>query len=550
MNPILRLLTRPGCWLLVSLLAFTALRLAEIPDEAMNYSGFTHDSGYICIVARNVLAGRGYVNDAHWLVFLHPEHLPVPYHNANPLYPTAVAGLAALTGRDVAWAGFAVSVLAGSLLAAALYIAAGRYVTATWQRALLAAAGLFFPSVFEDTLHILPDALCAAMLGCFLAALVWGGWKNDVAAGAFFGLAWLARSTAAAAVPAVLVFLLLQESPRGAARRGARLAAAALVVVLPWLIHTTVVWGSPLRSDASYYLWQHYHAIRHNDGNVVVYWHSPDTPPSMAEVLRNEPGELTEFYWSKLKHMPKAIGVGWFSGGQEVGAAESLDNVQAAALLGALFLAAAGLAVAKWKRERLLTPPRVAGAVYVATVILALAPRGETLEIRYFTPPSILVALFVMSGTLSAVDLVLRGRILARLVGCVLVLAAAVFWLDYVRPRDVYVAKALYTRNDWTAWQLDIARKVDAEYLHGQPVVVGHFPYYYTFATGAPSLAMPAADEAYLMRYMERYGVRHVFLLDSEMGWRWDWVQGRMSPRFRVVGRVEGGTVYELAKSP
>src|SRR5262249_47510198 len=143
----------------VGLALYTALRLALLPSDGAVVGGYGHDSGYITIVADNLLAGRGYVNDAHWLVFLHPDALPMPYHTANPLYPTVVAAVAWLTGRGTVWAGFAVAAVSSSLLFAGLYVIAGRYTARPWQRVALAAAGTFFPAVFEDSLHLLPDAL-------------------------------------------------------------------------------------------------------------------------------------------------------------------------------------------------------------------------------------------------------------------------------------------------------------------------------------------------------------------------------------------------------
>ena len=50
---------------------------------------------------------------------------------------------------------------------------------------------------------------------------------------------------------------------------------------------------------------------------------------------------------------------------------------------------------------------------------------------------------------------------------------------------------------------------------------------------------------------MERYGVRYLYLRDHEVEyWRPEWQHGLTNPRFRVVGRVDSGTVYELLDSP
>src|SRR5438874_222020 len=128
----------------VGLGLYTAVRLALLPADPEVVPGFSHDSNYIAIVANNLLAGRGYVNDALWLVFLQPEQLPVPYHNANPLFPTAVAGLTWLTGQSAAWTGLALSAASSAALFAALFVLAGLCVRPVWQQALLAAAGTFF----------------------------------------------------------------------------------------------------------------------------------------------------------------------------------------------------------------------------------------------------------------------------------------------------------------------------------------------------------------------------------------------------------------------
>src|SRR6476660_7607524 len=67
--------------------AYTGLRLVMLPADGVNVKAFGHDGAYLSTLANNLQSGRGYVNDALWLVFLMPEGLPMPFHNANPLYP-------------------------------------------------------------------------------------------------------------------------------------------------------------------------------------------------------------------------------------------------------------------------------------------------------------------------------------------------------------------------------------------------------------------------------------------------------------------------------
>src|SRR5262245_31338304 len=66
---------------------YVALRWLLIPAAGEQAAGFSHASAYLTTVAANLRAGRGYVNDAHWLVFLRPASLPMPYHNANRSTP-------------------------------------------------------------------------------------------------------------------------------------------------------------------------------------------------------------------------------------------------------------------------------------------------------------------------------------------------------------------------------------------------------------------------------------------------------------------------------
>src|SRR5205823_12579922 len=50
----------------VGLGLYAAARLALLPADPEVVPGFSHDSNYVAIVADNLLAGRGYVNDALW----------------------------------------------------------------------------------------------------------------------------------------------------------------------------------------------------------------------------------------------------------------------------------------------------------------------------------------------------------------------------------------------------------------------------------------------------------------------------------------------------
>src|SRR5205823_2700114 len=100
-------------WLLVAsvLILYVLARMLLIPARAEFTHAFTHDSAYLATTAGNVVSGKGYVNDALWLVFMMPQTLPMPYHNANPLFPTLAAGIAFVGQYDVFRSGFVVAAL-------------------------------------------------------------------------------------------------------------------------------------------------------------------------------------------------------------------------------------------------------------------------------------------------------------------------------------------------------------------------------------------------------------------------------------------------------
>src|SRR5439155_24348713 len=163
------------------------------------------------------------------------------------------------TGQSAAWAGLALSAASSAALFAALFVLAGLCVRPVWQQALLAAGGAFFPAVFEDSLSMLPDAPCTALQAWCAACLFCGrGPRAAALGGGFFGLAWLTRSSAVLMLPAVGLYLVLRDGWKPALGNAAVFGLVAAAVASPWLWHTAVVWGNPLRSDTSYYLFEDY----------------------------------------------------------------------------------------------------------------------------------------------------------------------------------------------------------------------------------------------------------------------------------------------------
>ena len=184
----------PSRWLgpAVCALALLALRLVLLGFNTSLSRAFSHDSAYIAIVARNLLNGKGWVNDASWLVFLHPARLPMPYHNANPLYPLLTALAARAFDIQIVSAGLLVSALANVLLLPAAFYLVSYWVKDTSTALLISLAVTIFPPLWEDSLRMLPDALHLTLLIGGIAFFVRAEkWMLCAAAGVFFGSAWL-----------------------------------------------------------------------------------------------------------------------------------------------------------------------------------------------------------------------------------------------------------------------------------------------------------------------------------------------------------------------
>ncbi len=514
------------------------LRCLALPTDFTTPS-FGHDSAYIARLAENLLAGKGYVNDAHWLVFLQPDRLPMPYHNANPLYPTLIAGVSWLTGVSVITAGYAINVVAHALLVVLVVLLLQPWVPSFGMRGLAGVAVACFPPILVDSLTYLPDLSSLVLLLAALVCLVRIGsvWAA-VPAGLFLGLAWLSRSSATLAVPMIGVYLLGRYGWWKGLGRCVILGIAALVTVSPWLVHTYRVWGNPLRSDAAYYGLQDYHARSFED-SVDRYWHSTDVPASLGTLLGREPVAVLRFYVGCLPLMARQTVAGW-----------SESQFWLAGLLGLLGLAAVVRLRHEWKPE--WTLPILAGLVYAACAFFLFAPRARTLEIRYLALLSVFFALLLVFGVVRAVqgwNAVPPGL---RWGNRFVVVLGLIFWLGWVPWHGVQTGRRLWTPEAERVAYLHLARSMDRELSRSEPVVVGQFPYLYNLATDAPALSIPQSDDLWLRDYMKRYHARFVLLTPSEREfWRPAWAENPPAGFVRrTLSGASGAVVFERKDAP
>ena len=254
----IKILTCGGIGLL--LLSWLA-RLWGVPPHPELSISMSHDSAYIVQLAQNLGAGKGFVNDATFLTFLNLGRPPVPYHNANPLYACLIVLWSKISGWGAPQAGVALSITAHTLAMGLVFLLLNRLGTAEVPAAVGAALAGLFPSTWRESYAILPDmmALFWMVLTAYLLveAVQRKGYWWWATAGAAFGLAWLTRSTALFLLPALAWYGWRKASFRLAS--SAVFGGAALLVCLPWLIHTQLVWGNPFRSDGVWYWLQDYY---------------------------------------------------------------------------------------------------------------------------------------------------------------------------------------------------------------------------------------------------------------------------------------------------
>jgi hypothetical protein len=516
-------------WLapLLSALVLGALRLSLLPLDTDFSRAFSHDSAYVAIVARNLLQGKGWVNDASWLVFLHPVRLPMPFRNANPLYPLLTALAARIFGISVVRAGLLVAALASVGLLLATFFLVSHYLKRPGIALLIAAAVTVFPPLWEDSLRMLPDSLHLALLMAGVAFFVRAERPLcAAAAGILLGAAWLTRSTAALAAPALAVYAFRMWGGRKALVRLLITAAVAAAVASPWLVYSARVWGSPFGSDSSYSVFQDFYARAYN-GSSDRFWHSPDPPPSPSELLRREGAAVV---LHTITGIPKVLRV-WLR--------ESWEYDYTPRIIFVISLVAAAILF----RRRFREPPLFASVIFGITQIAVFAIRADTVEPRYLAP---LTAFTVMWLACGVADLMAHrpGKS-----GRYALLLACAICAVYFPLRDTSLARQLSAEDTQAASWRRARRLMSAGITHRDPVIVMD-PYFYSYDTGAQALSIPASDDAYLLRYMSEYHSRWIMLTNDELRfWEPRWL-AQLPSGLRIRAEADGGKLFEWVGAP
>lgn len=499
---------------------YAVIRVCYLPSDAGVAGGFSHDSAYISVVAGQLKSGNGYVNPASWLLFLNPASLPMPYHNANPLYPTVIAGVSMLTGMDTNRSGFAVSAFAHVWIMGAVFLALLRFRQPCEWAAFCAILVGLFPGTWAESLSVLPDALFMALLWSMIAILAKAANGRDwLLAGAVFGFAWLTRSTATLVLPGIFWWMYRTMPVKKAVSNASVFLLSAGLVMSPWLIHTANVWGSPFRSDAYFYWIQDYRAWRLGI-DVDQYWRSLTPPPSLQQILSSEAFVLARHL---LTGIPKLV--------YNVVAHWSSWSKPEAIVLGAA-VAAGYVRFRDWR-----TPEFQAAAITSCFSVAALLMRASSIEIRYL---NLVTSLLLIGSLLSAGK---QGAFLRRF--------AAATWIVYalmVIPRDGTIWRQFNQPQQERIAFREAARKVNQ--IASGDRVLSHKPYFYTLDTGASAISPPAVSKDSLVAFLNSYQTRYLLLPAATLDYYYPGGEATLAPEIRKRDDIGGFVLLEKVDNP
>jgi 4-amino-4-deoxy-L-arabinose transferase-like glycosyltransferase len=214
------------------------------------------DAGNILEVGRNLAQGRGYVTSAKWDFYGELGPVVHPEGNRQPLLPLVAAATFA-AGADSPGATRLLTLVASLAALALLYVVTRRWFGAGLALGAVAVAALE-PSLLWFSIRVQPEAWFALL---FLAALAVAGDLTSerpslirpLAVGVLLSLSYLCRLNGAALFVAYVAALFLAYRRR-AFLPAALSAGAFAVVALPWWIRNASVFGDPLYSQVSYFL--------------------------------------------------------------------------------------------------------------------------------------------------------------------------------------------------------------------------------------------------------------------------------------------------------
>lgn len=236
--------TRGGPWLDAALVVAIALAVRLAFLAAYPGQGRSADAYEYLLRAGRLAAGRvSFLHDTGWhawQTWIRP-----------PGYYLFLAATIGPLGGGVQLA-IALQVLFSALTAGATALIGSRL----FGRGAGLAAGLVSALYLEAVVtvpRILTEPLYMVLLVPALAALTWAAarptWRVAALAGALFGLAALVRSAPVYYVPLAAGLLVAIHGWRPARRAALTLVAALIVVILPWCVRNSLVYGTVMGID-------------------------------------------------------------------------------------------------------------------------------------------------------------------------------------------------------------------------------------------------------------------------------------------------------------
>lgn len=482
------------------------IRLALIPADPSITPWFNHDSAYIAIISNNLLAGRGFINDAHWLLLDRFQSLPVYFHNSNPLYPILNATFAALPGMNVVWAGAMVSI-AGWLGAGAAVAWITWHLSRDFRLTIIVLLSvLFFPACLEASFRVLPDSCSTALSLWSLALLITASaeaahrpdrisYLRWSLAGFAFGLAWLTRSSVMILVPTIFLWLapsILHRSRwPNLSFRLILFAFFAFLPAIPWLWRNHNVFGSAFYSENTMALLMDYWSYQFHI-ETDQFWRTELTYGGFGDVLRNDPIGIFTF-WIK----------GFYLHIKGMAASLSYGNKFVLACLVPGMILSTWLFIRSFFRHPLFLPSL---ATPLATFTI-LSIRGGSSESRYI----LLLWIWLASASGFAIHYCFCKGLKPKSKEFFIPASLLLLMLLTCVWRDVAIA---YNSNAVDPMLEDTrqnALQVSALLAPREPVA--HFlPYFFTFYSGSSSFSPLFAPLPDAVQFMKRFNARYLVL--------------------------------------
>jgi 4-amino-4-deoxy-L-arabinose transferase-like glycosyltransferase len=254
----------------------------------------TEDESAYDEMAKNLVAGRGFVLDSKWMITTPGR--PAMYAGCS--YPLFVAAVYAVFGAGAELPVYLIQILLAALAAGWIYKGAAR-VGGALAGSLAAAFYAFHPNLIWSSVSMMSEAICVPLIALVLWILTVRSRSlgRAVALGVLWAVLCLARSTFADFVWVIAALLVFERrlAPLGRRLLPAGIFVASFVVVCaPWTIRNYVHWGRfiPFSTKSGTNAWMHNHPGLHVEFSQRAVF-GPQPVDIFDPQIQNLPDEAT-----------------------------------------------------------------------------------------------------------------------------------------------------------------------------------------------------------------------------------------------------------------